>query len=72
MKTMPLPRRFRRFLRAEEAVSALEYALLAGIIVVGIGAAIVTFQDTITAAIAAIGTDVTTATNVQGAANPNP
>ena len=26
MKTMPLPRRFRRFLRAEEAVSALEYA----------------------------------------------
>lgn len=72
MKTMQMLPRFRRFLRAEEAVSALEYALLAGVVVVGIGAAIVTFQDTITAAIAAIGTNVSTATSIQGATQPTP
>ena len=72
MNMMQSPRRFRRFLRADEAVSALEYALLVGIIAVGIGAALVTFQNTITAALTTIGTSVTTATTVQGAANPNP
>ena len=61
-----------RFLRVDEAVSALEYALLVGIIAVGVGAALVTFQDTITAAMTAIGGNVTTATAVQGAANPTP
>ena len=61
-----------RFLRVDEAVSALEYALLVGIIAVGIGAALVTFQNTITTALTAIGVNVTTATAIQGAANPNP
>jgi Flp pilus assembly pilin Flp len=40
-------RRFRRFIRANEAVSALEYAVLVGVVVVGIGAALGTFTDQI-------------------------
>ena len=32
-------RRFRRFLKANEAVSALEYAILVGVIAVAVGAA---------------------------------
>ena len=38
-------RRFRRFIRANEAVSALEYAVLVGVVVVGIGAALGTFHE---------------------------
>ena len=38
-------RRLCRFLKANEAVSALEYAMLVGVIAVAIGAAIVTFGD---------------------------
>lgn len=53
-------RRLRRFIRATKAVSALEYAVLVGVIVVGVGAALLTFSDTIEEAIAAIGTDVKT------------
>ena len=45
-------RRFRRFIRANEAVSALEYAVLVGVVVVGIGAALGTaFQNEITKAL---------------------
>ena len=51
-------RRFRRFLRTNEAVSALEYAMLVGVIAVAISAALVTFSDTITAALTTIGTEV--------------
>ena len=40
-------RRFRRFIRANEAVSALEYAVLVGVVVVGIGAALGTFTNQI-------------------------
>ena len=43
-------RRFRRFVRANEAVSALEYAILVGVVAVAIGAALVTFGDKVTAA----------------------
>ena len=42
-------RRFRRFFRANEAVSALEYAILVGVVAVAIGAALVTFGGKITA-----------------------
>ena len=52
-------RRFRRFLRTNEAVSALEYAMLVGVIAVAISAALVTFSDTITTALATIGAKVT-------------
>ena len=38
-----ISRRFRRFLRANEAVSALEYAILAGVVAVGVGGAMITF-----------------------------
>ena len=48
-------RRLRRFLKANEAVSALEYAILVGVIAVAVGAALVTFGGDITTAIAAIG-----------------
>ncbi len=52
-------RRFRRFLRANEAVSALEYAILVGTIAVGIGAALLLFEGQIDNAIAAVGDRVT-------------
>ncbi len=51
-------RRFRRFLKANEAVSALEYAILVGVIAVAVGAALVTFGSKISGAIATIGTKV--------------
>ena len=37
-------RRIRRFFRASEAVSALEYAILVGVVAVAIGAALATFS----------------------------
>ena len=55
-------RRFRRFLRANEAVSALEYAILVGVVAVAIGAAMVTFSESITTAIGTIGTGISTIT----------
>ena len=48
-------RRFRRFTKGNEAVSALEYAILVGIVAVAIGAALVTFGGDITKAVEAIG-----------------
>lgn len=41
-------RRFRRFLKANEAVSALEYAILVGVVAVGIAAAIFGLRNEIT------------------------
>ena len=55
---------FRRFLRASEAVSALEYALLVGIITVALGAALTTFSGDIQTTIAGIGADVVTRGNL--------
>ena len=51
-------RRFRRFLRANKAVSALEYAILVGVIAVAVAAALVTFGGKIETAIEDIGTDI--------------
>ena len=63
MKTKGTKRRshlLRRFTRAAEAVSALEYAILVGVIAVGIGAALLLFEDNLTAAITALGSDLPT------------
>ena len=51
-------RRFRRFIRANEAVSALEYAVLVGVVVVGIGAALGTFTNQIKAGLAKAGASI--------------
>ena len=60
-------RRFRRFLKANEAVSALEYALLVGVIAAGVVAAIVVLEGKIDKAIKAMGAELNSAvTEVQG------
>ena len=46
MMTKHVSRRFRRFAKANEAVSALEYAILVGVIAVGIAAALATLLKT--------------------------
>ena len=40
-------RRFRRFLKANDAVSALEYAILVGVVAAAIGTAIFALRDEI-------------------------
>ena len=57
-KTKHISRRFRRFARANEAVSALEYAILVGVIAVGIAAALAAFEDNLTKALKTIGDKV--------------
>ena len=54
-KAKHISRRFGRFARANEAVSALEYAILVGVIAVAIGLALTTFSAS---ALATIGTEV--------------
>ena len=56
-------RHFRRFLKANEAVAAMEYAVLVGIIIVGVGAAAVTFGDRIENGLDKIGAQVTKQAN---------
>ncbi len=51
-----------RFIRQTRAVSALEYAILVGIIAVAVGAALATFGGNITTAIQTIGTSVSKTT----------
>ena len=48
----------RRFLRADRAVSALEYAILVGVVAVVVGAAMVSFTGDIKGGLDAIGTKV--------------
>ena len=57
-KAKDVLRSCRRFLRAGEAVSALEYAILVGVIVAGIAAALVVFSGNIRTAVTGIGTGV--------------
>ena len=64
-RTKHISRRFRRFARANEAVSALEYAILVGVIAVGMAAALATFESQIDAALTAIGGTVAS-TQVSG------
>ena len=56
--------KLRSFMSSTRAVSALEYAILVGVIVVAIVAALNTFEDQITAAIGRV------TTTVQGVAVP--
>ena len=65
MKTHLL-RPLRRFRRATGAVSALEYAILVGVIAVAVGAALVTFGDEITTAIEKIAGNLKTTTEDYG------
>ena len=71
MKTRVSTRLFRRFARDNKAVSALEYAILVGVITAGVGAAVATFSTEISAMITAIAGNVTTneATIGTGGAN---
>ena len=50
--------KFAHYLRNNRAVSALEYAILVGVIAVAIAAALTTFSGTITAALVRVGADV--------------
>ena len=54
MDAMRIKRRVTRFVTANEAVSALEYAILVGVVVVAIGAALATFQTEVTNALNAV------------------
>ena len=54
---------FRRFVQANEAVSALEYAILVGVIAVAVGAAIAVFGGNIKTSITGIGTKVVNTAN---------
>lgn len=67
MKTQHISRRIRRFLKANEAVSALEYAILVGVVTIAVGAAIVAFSGDITAAIEEVGNNIAGATDNVGA-----
>lgn len=52
--------RLGRFLRESKAVSALEYAILVGVIAIGIGTALTAFSGQITAALAKGGAKLAT------------
>ena len=60
-KTKHISRRFRRFVRANEAAGALEYALVVGLVATAIAAALVTFGGEITDLIDTISDEVTEA-----------
>ena len=57
---IPILRRCGRFLRCERAVSALEYAILAGVVLAGVGAAIVVFVGDVGDAIEDLGDQIET------------
>ncbi len=66
-------RHLRRFAKANEAVSALEYAILVGVVAVAIGAAIVAFSDNLKTTLTNMGAEIRTITiesTGQIAANP--
>ena len=67
MKTKHHSRRFRRFLRANEAVSALEYAILVGVVAVAIAAALATFSDSVSTAITTISSNIAGNTDISTA-----
>jgi Flp pilus assembly pilin Flp len=67
MKKRPhVSRRFRRFLQANEAVSALEYAIMVGVVAVALMAALTTFSGTITEALNKISENLKTKTDQLG------
>ena len=57
-----------RYLRGTRGVAAMEYAIVVGVVVVGVGAAVATFQTEITAFIGNVTADLaTTRTSVESA-----
>ncbi len=70
---IPFMRRCGRFLHCERAVSALEYAILAGVVIAGVGAAIATFSGNIADSIENIGKAVEKSTDtVKGTTDLTP
>lgn len=63
MNTMRIKKRVTRFFTTSRAVSALEYAILVGVVVVAIGAALATFTNEVTNALNAAGASLS---NVPG------
>ena len=57
-KAKEVLRSCRRFFRGGEAVSALEYAILVGVIVAGVAAALIVFSNNIETAVSKIGGEV--------------
>ena len=72
MKTKHISRRLRRFLRANKAVSALEYAILVGVIAVAVGAALTLFGGQISNAVKGIGDNIGTSHSNVGKSSPSP
>ena len=64
-RTKHISRQLRRFARANEAVSALEYAILVGVIAVGMAAALAAFESEISEALTNIG-EIVDGTTVSG------
>ena len=63
MKLKTMLRFLGRFVRAQEAVSALEYAIIVGVVVAGVGGALAAFTGDVEDAIEGIATDVKTTTD---------
>ena len=59
MKVKNFLRAIARFTRAKEGVSALEYAIVVGVVVAGIGGSVVAFTDILQTEITEIGASVT-------------
>ena len=68
MNTMRIKKRVTRFFKASRAVSALEYAILVGVVVVAIGAALAVFTDQVTNALNAAGTSISSVPGLGGGA----
>ena len=54
------------YVRGTKAVSALEYAVLAGVVIVVIGGALATFGTNLTTAVTTIGTNIIATTKGHG------
>ena len=59
-------KKFAHYLRNNKAVSALEYAILVGVIAIAISAALVTFSGSVKDAVDAVGAKVKKATPKEG------
>ena len=75
MRTSPIPhkpRRLARFARADEAVSALEYAILVGVVAVGVAAALGPLSTVVQNALTGIASRAAPAISSAGAPAPAP
>ncbi len=66
MKVKNILRAVARFTRAKDAVSALEYAIVVGVVVAGVGGAVVLFSDNVETTVGAIGQAVEDNTDSTG------